>query len=122
MEIWWNRKVLTSKQLEHNQPDVVLLDHCNKQCYVIDFAVPWDKNVTSKEDEKKVRYTPLAQEISRLHGVKARVVPIVVGGLGTIPKRLATFIKQLGIPDIIGGLQTSALIGTTRIIKSVLNL
>ena len=121
-EIWWDRPVLTSVQLEHNKPDVVVLDHAAKECIIIDFSVPWDKNVTIKEDEKLVRYRPLALEMTRLHGVKAKVVPIVVGGLGTIPKRLPKYINELGIPDVIGGLQTSALIGTSIIIKTVLNL
>ena len=122
VEIWWDRKILTSVQLEHNQPDVVVLDHGTKQCTIIDFAVPWDKNVKLKEDEKLFRYNPLAQEMTKLYGMKARVVPIVVGGLGTIPKRLPKYIKQLEIPDVIGGLQTSAIIGSSIIIKSVLNL
>ena len=122
VEIWWDRRVLTSTQMEHNQPDVVVLDHSNRECIIIDFSVPWDKNVAMKEDEKLERYRPLAQELTRLYGMKAKVVPVVVGGLGTIPKRLPKFIKQLGIPDVIGGLQTSALIGTSIIIKTVLNL
>ena len=95
VEIWWNRRILTTVQLEHNQPDVVVLDHSAKECTIIDFAVPWDKNVVKKEDEKLERYLPLAREMTRLYGMKAKVVPIVVGGLGTIPKRLAKFIKQL---------------------------
>ena len=122
VEIWWDRKVLTSVQVEHNKPDVVVLDRSSMQCTIIDFSVPWDKNVVAKEDEKKVRYGPLAQDMTKVYGMKTSVVPIVVGGLGTVPKRLPNYIKKLGIPDVIGGLQTSAIIGTSIIIKAVLNL
>ena len=37
-------------------------------------------------------------------------------------KRLESGLKELGIPDVLGGLQTSAIIGTTNILRKVLNL
>ena len=76
----------------------------------------------AKEDEKIAKYSPLALEVRRVHGVATKVVPIVVGALGVVSKRLVGFLKDLDVPDVLGGLQTSALVGTTNILRKVLNL
>ena len=120
VEIWWDRPVETMQQLEHNRPDVVVFNWDTKNCAIVDFSVPSDRNVSAKEEEKITHYAPLAQQIRRLHGVSTVVVPIVVGCLGVVSGRLAKGLKDLGIPDVLGGLQTSAIIGTTNILRKVI--
>ena len=88
----------------------------------MDFAVPWDKNVWVRENDKVGKYSPLALEVRRMHGVNTRVVPIVVGSLGVVSNRLGGYLKELGIPDVLGGLQTSAIVGTANIIRKTLNI
>ena len=121
-EIWWDKTVITTKKMEHNRPDVVVIDHRLKRWLIVDFSVPFDANVVRKEDEKVGNYEELRVEVCRLNpGMSAIVVPIVVGSLGVVSDRLARWIKLLGIPDVIGGLQTTALIGTAAILKKVLS-
>ena len=122
VEIWWDKTVMTTKKLEHNRPDVVVIDRASRKWFIVDFSLPWDRNVAVKEDEKIARYSPLALDVSRVHGVSTRVVPIVVGSLGVVSKRLVGFLKDLGVPDVLGGLQTSAVVGTAIILKKFLNL
>ena len=122
VEIWWDRNVMTTKQLEHNRPDVVVIDRAARKWLIVDFAVPWDKNVVTKEDEKMAKYSPLALEVRRVYGVETKVVPVVVGALGVVSKRLEGYLKVLGVPDVLGGLQTSAIIGTTNILRKTLSL
>ena len=86
----------------------------------MDFSVPWDRNVMRKEDEKILNYSPLAKEIRKIHTVSTKIVPVVVGALGVVSGRLAGYLKDLQVPDIMGGLQTSAIIGTTIVLKKVL--
>ena len=50
------------------------------------------------------------------------LIIVVVGSLGVVSKRLAGHLKDLEIPDVLGGLQTSAIIGTTIILRKVLSL
>ena len=57
-----------------------------------------------------------------MHKVSAKVIPIVVGALGIVSTRLERYIKELGIPDVLGGLQTSVVLGTTIILRKVLVL
>lgn len=122
IEIWWDRSVETTQQVESNRPDVVVVDNDLKKWLIVDFAVPSDRNVTSKEQEKIAKYAPLAHQIRKLHSVSTSIVPIVVGSLGIVTRRLEDGLKELDIPDVLGGLQTSAIIGTTNILRKVLNL
>ena len=39
-EVWWDRPVQTANIMEHNRPDVVLLNRVHKDWVIIDFAVP----------------------------------------------------------------------------------
>ena len=41
-----------------------------------------------KEDEKVERYQDLAKEVRKMWGVRTKVIPVVVGALGSIPLRL----------------------------------
>ena len=75
-----------------------------------------------REDEKLNRYGPLAGEVGRIHKVRTEIIPIVIGALGTVPKRLPKFIARLGIPDVIRCLQTAALLGTQRILRNTLSI
>ena len=67
-EIWWDRTVETTTKMEHNRPDVVVLDRVGKRWDLVDFSVPWDRNVWRKENEKMEKYGPLAREVKRVHG------------------------------------------------------
>ena len=74
-----------------------------------------------KEREKVERYGVLAKEVRCMYGVATVVVPIVVGALGVVSSRLAGWLKELGIPDVIGGLQTTAIVSTAAILRKVLS-
>ena len=52
VEIWWYRSVKTTRKLEHNRPDITVLDRVARKWTFVDFSVPWDKNVINKKDEK----------------------------------------------------------------------
>ena len=101
--------------------DLVMIDHVEKKWILIDFSVPFDGNVAKKEDEKKTNYTELARSVAAEHNVRTEIIPIVVGALGVVTKDLEEYLKKLEIRDVIGGLQTAALIGTAAILKKVLS-
>ena len=67
VEIWWDRSVETTRKLEHNRPDITALDWVARRWTFVDFSVPCDKNVMSKEDKKINNYSPLVKEITKLH-------------------------------------------------------
>ena len=52
-------------------------------------AIPEDSGAKEKEAEKVEKY----QSLSRMWEVKTKVVPIVLGALGTVPLRLKGNLK-----------------------------
>ena len=121
VEIWWDRPVETTKRLDHNRPDVVVVDHANKHWTIIDFSVPNDKNIVTKENEKVEHYRELGYEIRKIHKVTTTTVPIVVGALGAVSKNLNKFLKDLGLGHTFGTIQTTAVLGTSIILRKVLS-
>ena len=54
--------------------------------------------------------------------VKTKVVPIVLGALGTVPLRLKGNLKDIGVDTSITLIQKSALLGSARILRKVLEM
>ena len=48
------------------------------------------------------------------------MVPVVVGALGTIPTRLSAHLKMLDMNLSVETIQKSAILGTARILRKVL--
>ena len=87
----------------------------------MDIASPWDLRVYEKEGEKIENYQDLKREIGRLWGNRhLEVVPIVVGALGVVSNRLDVWLEKLGVTIRTGLLQKTALLGTARIQRKLL--
>ena len=115
--------VYTDKKLNHNRPDITLVQKDTQEWTRIDIAVPADQNIISTEEEKVDRYQDLAFEIKRIHRAsKVTVIPIVIGTLGTVSRNARSWHGKLDIPDIVGSTQLSAILGTVHILRKVLCL
>ena len=57
-----------------------------------------------------------------MYQVLMKILPLVVGCLGVVSGLLKGFLKDLGIPDVLGEMQASAVIGTTLILQKMLSL
>ena len=60
--------------------------------------------------------------MQKLWNVKATVISIVVGALGTVSEELEVLLKTIAIPIVIGCLQTAVLIGTDCMLRRVLGI
>ena len=92
----------------------MLVDKSKKSCHhchIIDVAIPEDSGVKEKEAGKVEKYQNLARELRRMWEVKTKVVPIVLGALGTVPLRLKGNLKDIGVDTSITLIQKSALLG-----------
>ena len=85
-------------------------------------AIPVDGRVRAKEDEKVEKYQDLAREVRKIWGVRTKVIPIVVGTLGTIPLRLKENLRTIGVDTSIELIQRSVLLGSARILRKVLTM
>ena len=62
----------------------------------------------TKELEKIEHYQDLAQESSKMWNMKVKVIPLVIGALGTIATKLINCLKKINIEPQIIELQKTA--------------
>ena len=111
-KILWDFTIQTDRKITARRPDIVVINKDTKSCHIIDVAIPGDARIVTKQEEKIDKYQDLAREIRSLWKVKAKVIPIVIGALGTIPKGLNGYLKEIGVTTRVELLQKSALLGT----------
>ena len=78
--------------------------------------------IAEKGMEKIEKYDELKREVERLWKVKAKVIPIVLGALGTVTRNLSNYIKEIGVKTQIKLIQKSVLLGTARVLRKVLEI
>ena len=61
----------------------------------VDFTVPVDRRVKSKESKIKDQYLDLAKRLKKLWNMKVTVIPIVIGALITVTNGLAQGLEDL---------------------------
>ena len=122
VKILWDINIQTDHVIEHRRPDIVVLEKKEKKAVLIDIAVPGDGRIERKEEEKMERYEELGRELKKLWKLtsQVKVVPIVVGALGTTPKKLEKSLEMIGVQLSVGLLQKVALLGTARILRKVM--
>ena len=94
-----------------------------KEYKIIDVAVPWDSRIGSKEREKIEKYGDLERAVAAMWGMKkVIVIPIVVGELGAVSKELDKRVEKIEITLNVGHVQSTAIFGTARILRKVLEI
>ncbi len=89
-------------------------------CKIVDFAVPADHRIKLKECENKDKYLDLDKELKKLRNMKVTIVPIMIGAFGTVTKGLLKGLDDLEVGGRVETIQTTALLRTARIPRSVL--
>ena len=62
---------------------------------LIDVAITGDRNVTKKEAEKILKYKDLITKIQGMWNMKATVIPLIIGAIGTISKSLRKYLSNI---------------------------
>ena len=101
---------------------MVAVDKKKRSCKIIDFAVPGDSRIDEKEKGKIEKYQDLERELQKIWNVKVKIIPLVVGSLGAIPKQFGNRLKQIGITLGTAQVQETVLLGTARILTKVLKI
>ena len=122
IKILWDFNCQTDRYIHHRRPDIILINKETKECSLIDVAIPGDHRVDDKEVEKITNYKELRLELQRMWGMNVKVVPVIIGALGSIPHKLTHFLDQLNIKYDIGIMQKTAVLGTAHILRMVLSL
>ena len=82
----WDMQVHTDKEIKANKPDIIIKDHINSTCQLIDMTIPSDRNASIKEVEKFSKYKNLEIEIGKMWKMKVTTIPVAIGTLGVIKK------------------------------------
>ena len=66
-----------------------------RECAIVDIAVPGDKRIVEKENEKVKKYQELKQKIPRMWNTRAvYVIKIFVGSFGSVRKNLKNWLES----------------------------
>ena len=126
-KILWDMTIQCDHVIEARRPDIVVVEKENNKAIIVDIASPWDHRVHEKEGEKIEKYQNLKREIGRLWGIRHLevvlevVVLVVVAALGVVSNRLDAWLEKLGVTIRTGLLQKTALLGTARILRKLLD-
>ena len=118
----WDFSIQTDHVIEARRPDLVVVDKKERSSKIIDFAVPGDSRIEEKEKDKIEKYQELGRELQKIWNVKVKIIPLVVGSLGAIPKQFGNRLKQIGIAVGTAQVQKTVLLGTARILRKVLEI
>ena len=86
--ILWDFNIQTDYVIQARRQDLVINDKVKNECLIANFAIPYDSRVETKELEKLKKYQNLARELKKLWNMSVRIIPIVIGALGTTPNNL----------------------------------
>ena len=64
----------------------------------------------------------MGKELQNIWNVKLKIIPLVVGSLGAIPKQFGNRLKQIGITAGTAQVQKTVLLETARILRKVLEI
>ena len=84
----WDFPIQTDLVIENRWPDIACINKIAKNFLIIYIAIPRDQNIIVKEQEKIDKNQYLQIELGKLWKLKAEVVPVVVGAIGTISYNL----------------------------------
>ena len=103
-----------------NRSDIVIKNKKEKTCTLIDVAIPADRNVVQKEAERTLKYKSLCTEIQRMWNLKRTTVPVIIGANGIVTRTLRKHLETVPGKHSIDSLHKTAILGTSHIIRQVL--
>ncbi|CAH1110291.1 unnamed protein product [Psylliodes chrysocephalus] len=122
-KVYWDREIQTDRQVQHNRPDILINNKKTNEILLVDIAVPAPLNMQKKNKEKAEKYLPLAEDMKQTwNATSVRVVPIIVGATGEIPKNLKKQLEIINLPaNTYLNLQKSVILSTCNIMRKILN-
>jgi len=100
------------------RPDLVLVNKDDRHTFLIDVACTMDRNVLSKENEKVEKYQDLSIELQHLWNTRVKVVPLIIGALGSISSSIYTHLATLQVKEVsVHQLQKTVILHTSTILR-----
>ena len=118
--VLWNQAVHREREVTANRPDIIIKNNKEKTCTLIDVAIYADRNVVQKEVENKLKYNSLCIEMQRMWNLTCTIVPVIIGATGIVTRSLKNNLETVLGKHSIDSLQKTAILGTSHIIRKVL--
>ena len=116
----WDFTIHTDRKIDANRPDIIIKDHREKRCIMLDAAVPADKNISLKEFQKLSKCKDLEIEVTKMWKLNTKTIAVVIGALGMIKKGTQNFIDQIPGKPSPQEMQKIVLTSTAHILRDVL--
>ena len=92
-KVLWDFSIQTDQVIEARRPDLVVVDQKERGSKIIDFAVPRDSRIEEKEKDKIEKYQDLGWGLQKIWNIKVKIIPLVVGSVGAMPKQFGNRLK-----------------------------
>ena len=66
VKILWDVYIQMDRQIEHQRPDIVVIERNTNKCLIIDIACPVDNNLVLKRNKKLDNYSEIRLEIAKM--------------------------------------------------------
>ena len=118
----WNFAIQTDHVIERRRPDMVIIDKTKNEYKIIYFACPFDSRIEKRDKDKMKGYSNLKRELKKIWDMLVKVIPVVVGALGTTLKKLKQRLSDIGIETRIAELQKTSILYSARILRNFLEV
>ena len=106
--------VQTDRKIDANRSDILIKNHEEQTCIMIDVAVPSDQNISLKEFQKV--------EVTKMWKLKTKIISAVIGALRMIKKGTQNSIDQIPGKRSLPEMQKIVLTSTAQILRKVLSI
>jgi hypothetical protein len=101
-KLYFDRTVLTDIHIQHNRPDIIILNKQQKQAYLLDIAVPNSHNITQTYNTKINKYLELSVAMRNLWSLeKISILPLIISATGIVPQSLFKNLKILDLGNTL---------------------
>jgi hypothetical protein len=112
--VLWNKAVGTEREFNTNRPVITIKNKKEKNCTLVDVAIPADRNVVHKEAEKKLKYKRVFIEIKRMWNLKCTIIPVIIGANGIVTRSLRKNLEAMTIKYSTDSLKKTAVLGISH--------
>jgi hypothetical protein len=119
-KLYFDRTVLTDIHIQHNRPDIIILNKQQKQAYLLDIAVPNSHNITQTYNTKINKYLELSVAMRNLWSLeKVSILPLIISATQSLFKNL----KILDLENtLVVEIQKGILLYSCHIVRKFLNI
>jgi hypothetical protein len=118
VKVLWDFNIYTDQRISARRPDIVVLNKNSQRGLIIDVNCPNDGHVCRNEMTKTMKYADLKIELERIWGMHFQVIPIVIGCLGAVSRKLPYHLQTVGLRseelDILQKITLAESCGTLR--------